>query len=177
MIGKQMSRYRRNVAIAVIGLLAVALVGAASALTAAAPKTVELTLMAGKTAANGTFNFNGYAKGALTVTVPAGWKVVIHYKNGSALRHSFSVVPYTGTQPEKSEPPVFTGASTRDLTDGLGSGREETITFVAGKPGKYEFFCGILGHAQAGMWDYLIVSPTAKAPSILPSGAVAVSVK
>ncbi len=163
-----------------LGVLAIASAVAAcgpSAGQTAAPKTAEFALVAGKTPTNGTFNFNGYAKGALTITVPAGWKVVIHYANGSALRHSLSVIPFTGTQPDKSEPPVFAGASTHDLTDGIGPGREETITFVPGKPGKYEFFCGILGHAQAGMWDYLIVSPTAKAPSIQPSGAVAVTVK
>jgi uncharacterized cupredoxin-like copper-binding protein len=118
-------------------------------------KTVEFALVAGKTPANGTFNFNGYANGALTLTVPAGWRVVIHYKNNSALRHSLSVISYTGTQPDKAEPPVFAGASTRDLVDGIGVGREETITFVAGKAGKYEFFCGVLVHAQAGMWDFL----------------------
>ncbi len=136
------------------------------------PKTVELTLGAGQTLANGTFNFNGYAKGALTITVPAGWRMVIHYKNYGALRHTFSVIPFTGNQPEKSEPPVFPGAATRDLTSGIAPGKEEVLTFVAGKPGKYEFFCGILGHAQAGMWDFLVVSPTAKGPSAQPASAV-----
>ncbi len=140
-------------------------------------KTVELSLVAGQTPANGTFNFNGYVKGALTITVPAGWRVVIHYKNNSALRHSFSVIPYTGEQPDKSEPPVFPGAATRDLTSGIAPGKEEALTFVAGKPGKYEFFCGILGHAQAGMWDFLVVSPTAKAPSARPASAVVLKTK
>ncbi len=161
-------------------VLAIALVAAATGPSrgqTAPPKTAEFTLVAGKTAANGTFNFNGYAKGAMTITVPVGWRVVIHYKNSSALRHSFSVIPYTGTQPDKSEPPVFTGASTRDPVSGIAVGGQETITFVAGKPGKYEFFCGILGHALAGMWDYLVVSPTAKALSVRPTGAVAVTVK
>ncbi len=143
----------------------------------ATPKTVELTLVAGQTLANGTFNFNGYAKGALTVTVPAGWRVVIHYQNSSALRHSFSVIPYTGEQPDKSEPPVFLGAATRDPVSGIGTGKEETITFGAGKPGKYEFFCGILGHAQAGMWNYLVVSSTAKGPSARPAAGVTLKTK
>jgi sulfocyanin len=161
-------------------VFAIALVVAACAPTrgqAITARTVEFELVAGKTPTNGTFNFNGYARGAMTLSVPAGWRVVIHYKNNSALRHSLSVVAYTGTQPEKAEPPVFAGASTRDLVDGIGVGREETITFVAGKAGKYEFFCGVLGHAQAGMWDFLVVSPTAKAPSVRPAAAAALKVK
>jgi len=167
-------RLQRLAAVLAIVLVAA---GAPSRGQTAPPKTAEFTLVAGKTPANGTFNFNGYAKGAMTITVPVGWRVVIHYTNGSALRHSFSVIPYTGTQPDKSEPPVFAGAATRDPVSGIAVGGQETITFVAGKPGKYEYFCGILGHALAGMWNYLVVSPTAKAPSVRPTGAVAVTVK
>lgn len=137
----------------------------------AAGRTVEFTLVAGKTGANGTLNFNGYARGMMTVTVPAGWRVVVHYRNGSALRHSFDVIPYTGKQPDNAPPPVFAGASTKDLVSGIGVGREETISFVAGRPGKYEFLCGVLGHALAGMWDYLVVLPDAVAPTVRPAAA------
>ena len=143
----------------------------------ASSKTVAFALVAGKTAANGFFNFNGHAKGVLTVTVPVGWKVVIHYSNGSALRHSLDVIPYTGTQPDSAPPPAFAGASTKDLVDGIGVGKQETVTFVAGRAGTYEFLCGVLGHAQAGMWDRLIVSPTAKAPGVRPAGGVAFTTK
>ena len=136
------------------------------------PKTAEFGLVTGKTTANGSFNFNGYAKGALTVTVPAGWKVVIRYSNAGALRHSLDVIPYTGTQPDSAPAPAFAGASTKDLVDGIGVGKQETVTFVAGKPGTYELLCGVLGHAQAGMWARLTVSPTAKAPSVRPPGGV-----
>jgi hypothetical protein len=31
--------------------------------------------------------------------------------------------------------------------------------------------CGVLGHAQAGMWNYLVVSSTATAASVRPTGA------
>jgi sulfocyanin len=140
-------------------------------------KTLEFPLVAGKTAANGFFNFNGYAKGALTVTVPVGWKVVIRYSNASSLRHSLDVIPYTGTQPDSASPPAFAGATTKDLVDGIGVGKQETITFVAGKAGTYEFLCGVLGHAQAGMWDRLVVSPAAKAPSVRPAGGVVLKTK
>ena len=133
--------------------------------------TVELTLVAGQTAANGSLNFNGYAKGALTLTVPQGWQLVVHYRNNTALRHSFDVIPFTGTQPESAPAPAFPGASTKDLVGGIGSGHAETITFSATKAGTYEFLCGVLGHAQAGMWDLLVVSTTAKGPSVRPATA------
>jgi len=140
-------------------------------------RTVEFALVAGKTQANGSFNFNGYAKGALTVTVPIGWKVSIRYGNASALRHSLDVIPYTGTQPDSAPPPAFPGGSTKDLVDGIGVGKQEAVTFVASKAGKYEFLCGVLGHAQAGMWNLLVVSPTAKAPSVRPAGAAALKTR
>ncbi len=144
---------------------------------AAAGKTVGLDLIAGKTSANSNLNFNGYAKGAMTITVPVGWTVVVHYKNNTAARHSFVVIDYTGKQPDKGIPPVFKGATTRDPVDGVGAGHEETITFVADRAGKYEFMCGVLGHAFSGMWDFLVVSPTAKAPSEQPRGAASLKTR
>jgi sulfocyanin len=145
--------------------------------TAVSAKTVGFALVAGKTATNGSFNFNGYAKGALSVTIPVGWRVVIHYKNESSLRHSLDVISYTGTQPDKAPPAAFAGASTKDPVDGISPGHAETVTFVARKAGTYEFLCGVLGHAQAGMWDYLVVSPTAKAPSVRPAAAAALETR
>ena len=167
-------------------VLASALVAAACAGTGGrghagtpnAAKTVELTLIAGKTSANQSFNFNGFSNGQMTLTVPTGWKVIVHYQNFSPLRHSFDVIPYTGKQPDAPPPPpVFKGATTRDPVSGIGVGREETITFVADKAGKYEYLCGVAGHAPAGMWNYLMVSPTAKSPSVRPAGATALTLR
>ncbi len=178
-------RTRPSWPVTVIGLriptvLATALVAAACAGTggqghAGTPKaarTVELTLIAGKTSANQSFNFNGFSRGQMTLTVPAGWRVVVHYQNFTPLRHSFDVIPYTGKQPDTPPPPpVFKGAATQDPVSGIGVGKEETITFVADKAGRYEYLCGVAGHAPAGMWNYLVVSSTAKAPSVRPTEA------
>lgn len=144
---------------------------------AGVPKTVELTVVAGATDANGSLNFNGYSNGTMTLTVPTGWTVVIHYENHSALRHSFDVIPYTGKQPDSAPPPVFKGASTKDLVSGIGPGKMEALTFAAERPGEYEFLCGVLGHAQAGMWGRLKVSSTATAAAVTPGGAAALKVR
>lgn len=139
---------------------------------AAPPRTVTVTLVAGLGPANGTLNFNGYARGELTLTVPRGWRVTIHYRNRSAFRHSLVVIPATAAQPEAAPAtPAFPGAATTDPLGGIGPGREETVSFVAGR---YEFLCGVLGHAQAGMWDTLVVSPSAGAPRVYPAGALQV---
>lgn len=151
--------------------------GQGQAGTAKAAKTVELTLVAGKTNDNSSYNFNGFSNGKMTLTVPVGWTVVVHYQNASPLRHSFDVIPYTGKQPDAPPPPVFKGATTRDPVDGIGVGKEETITFVADKAGKYEYLCGVAGHAPAGMWNYLVVSSTAKTPSVQPAGAGALTLR
>ena len=148
--------------------------GRGDARTAKVTKTVELTLIAGKTNDNSSFNFNGFSKGKMTLTVPVGWTVVVHYQNFSPLRHSFDVIPYTGKQPDAPPPPpVFKGATTQDPVSGIGVGQHETITFVAGTAGKYEYLCGVAGHAPAGMWNYLVVSSSAKIPSVQPAGAAA----
>ena len=166
-------------------VLATALVAAACAGggqghagTSSPAKTVELTLIAGKTTDNSGFNFNGFSNGKMTLTVPTGWTVVVHYQNFTALRHSFDVIPYMGKQPDAPPPPpAFKGATTQDPVSGIGVGKAETITFVADKAGKYEYLCGVAGHAPAGMWNYLVVSPTAKVPSIQPAGAAALVVR
>ncbi|GEM_PF-754512 len=158
-------------------LVALAIVAGPTHGRPAVQKTAELTLVASKTEANGGFNFNGYGKGALTITVPVGWKLLIHYRNDGNLRHSLDVAPFAGTQPDKAPDPAFPGASTKDAVDGIGPGQEETVSFVAATAGKYEFLCGALGHAQAGMWDYLIISPTAQSATVQPPTGATISVK
>lgn len=138
----------------------------------AAGHTVQVTMIAGKTQADGGFNFNGYGHGAMTVTVPAGWKVVVAYENATVLAHSLEVLPFEATQPAvPPTKPSFTGAATKDLAVGLPKGTKVTFSFTADKPGTYEFTCAVPGHAAAGMWDKLVVSASAKAPSVTPAEA------
>ena len=44
-------------------------------------KTATFQLVAGLTGLNGALNFNGFRDGGLTLTVPVGWTVVMHFRN------------------------------------------------------------------------------------------------
>jgi len=143
----------------------------------AAKHSVEFAITAGENKSNKTMNFNGLNRGALTITVPAGWEVVVHFENAGALNHSLAVLPAGGHQHPEAAAPVFSGATTSDYSAGLSKGAKETITFEASKAGSYEFVCGVQGHAPVGQWANLIVSATADAPSAAPADAVTFTVK
>src|SRR5216684_4995311 len=124
-------------------------------------KTATFQLTAGLTQLNGGLNFNGYNDGKLTLTVPAGWNVVIRFTNHDAnLPHSAEVVDTTKPMPAGPvEPPAFPRAMTVRLMQGLASGEADSLRFVANKAGSYMIFCAVPGHGLAGMWIRLKVSP------------------
>lgn len=135
----------------------------------AAHKTVHFDVQMAEDGANGTLNFNGYAKGAMTLTVPAGWHVTMHVVNAGAgaIPHSLEILPVSEAIPSQGvEPPAFSGAETIDLIPGLNPQQADDVDFVAGAPGKYWIFCGVPGHGASGMWDFFVVSASATAPSV-----------
>lgn len=139
---------------------------------AAGVRTVELTLTAGKEGDPTEFTFSGYGEGAMTLTVPVGTMVVVHFVNTGTIPHSLLVLPWTASQPPlPQETPAFPGASTTRPGVGLAPGHRETVSFEASRVGTYEFLCGIPGHALAGMWDRLVVSSDASAALIAPESA------
>lgn len=143
---------------------------------AAAAHTVELTVVAGQK--NVELGFNGYHKGGMTVTVPAGWQVVVHFENVGMASHSLVVLPAgTGQVAAPSTTPVFAGAATKDPAAGLSKGGKQTFTFEASKSGTYDVVCAVPGHAMAGQWFTLVVSSTAEAPSVTPAGAMMMATK
>ena len=174
-----MTRRWQVTAAAMALLLGIGLVaGFAQAARAQAAHTVELTIVAGKTAGGGTLDFNGYQRGAMTVTVPVGWHVIVHYSNAGVMPHSLAVLPAGAHQQAMpSNTPAFSGAETANFTNGLGKGSEQTFAFDATKAGTYELICGCPGHGIGGMWDTLVVSSTAEAPSVTPPGAATVASK
>ena len=96
-----------------------------------ATKTAEFDLTAGLTGYRGALNFNGYADGQLTLTVPLGWTVV----------------------------------------QGLQAREADDLRFVANRAGSFIVFCAVPGHGAAGMWIRLVVSDTARRPSLAATSA------
>ncbi|HVD02614.1 MAG TPA: sulfocyanin-like copper-binding protein [Candidatus Dormibacteraeota bacterium] len=111
-----------------------------------ATKVATLKLEAGYGNVNNTLSFDGEAKGALDVTVPQGWTVVVNFSNVDKINHSAAIVTTTGTTP------VFPGASIANPTVGIPAGDQATFSFVAGQAGSYRIACLVPGHEDAGMW-------------------------
>src|SRR5690348_17390345 len=85
-----------------------------------AAKTVRFELIAGLTGLNGALNFNGFRDGELTLTVPLGWTVVMHFWNHDGmLPHSAEVIEEAHPLPIQPVTPVFRGAVTVRLAEGL----------------------------------------------------------
>lgn len=126
----------------------------------AAAQTVTINLIAGETADNNRWNFNGFSGGDATVVVPEGFAVTLNFSNEDpANMHSVAVLDaVSGTPPvmyADDVSPVFAGAVTSNptsMTESTASGQSETITFTAGAAGDYALICLIPAHAATGMW-------------------------
>lgn len=129
-----------------------------------AAKTASMTITAGATDALNHWNFNGGHNGNMTITVPEGFAVTIHFKNADpmGMAHSMGIVAETSNFSAMMEPnPVFPGAITTNptsLTEATMPGSEETVSFTASQAGNYSMVCFIPGHAATGMWVHFNVS-------------------
>ena len=112
-------------------------------------RTALVTLVAGYDGENNGFNFDGYGRGELLLSVPKGWRVRITCTNRGGLTHSCAVVkgPMTFT-------PAFRGA----VTPILPPGSTTKITFTVSRVGSYRLACLVPGHEEARMWDVLEVT-------------------
>jgi sulfocyanin len=125
----------------------------------AGSKTANLTLVAAYDGTNGFFNFDGYATGHLTITVPLGAKVVVSFTNKASLPHSVVITPFTSHTLPGNFPPAFPGASTPNPAAGAAKVKvPQVFSFTASKAGQYAIVCGVPGHALGGMWDRLNVA-------------------
>lgn len=128
----------------------------------------EFSLVAGLTSTNGGMNFNGVGAGALTLTVPVKWTVVLHFRNGDqVLPHSAMVIAATTPLPVSGAKPAFEHAATHQAEQGLGSDQHADVQFVADRPGSYLLYCAVPGHGVAGMWIHFDVSATAHQPELV----------
>lgn len=179
---------RRRAAVSAVFASCLSFVAPASAQTHLTPswmtidapaKHVSLDVVAGFNANNGALNFNGYFTGDMTVVVPVGWKVTIHFKNNDAmLPHSLLLTkPYAKDQfPDHADvnDVAIPRAYTENPDQGIPSPKTDTVDFVTRDPGPYYFFCGAPGHGQGGMWTHFTVDPAADTPYVtIAAGAEA----
>ena len=132
----------------------------------ASTKTATITVDAGQGAAGGGLNFNGAVKGAKSFTIPAGWNVVMKFKNLGSFGHSAAVVKGNTPPVSVTEKTVaFPGAYTKMLMQGLSMNAADTVKFKATTAGSYLIICGVPGHALGGQYLGLKVVAGAKAAS------------
>jgi sulfocyanin len=130
-----------------------------------ATRTATFELIAGLTGLNGALNFNGFRDGGLTVTVPVGWTVVMHFRNHDGmLPHSAEIIPEAHPLPTQPVTPAFARAFTVRLAEGIPSEGRDDLRFVANSGGSYLIFCGVPGHGAAGMWVRFEVSGSVRTP-------------
>jgi hypothetical protein len=136
-----------------------------------AQKKAVIQVVAAATPTDGGFNFDGYDKGRANFVIPVGWSATLEFSNKSAVPHDIALtkslkVPLTPVAPTGGFAPVAIPGPTT-LAHGI-SATSGTLAqpFSSNTPGRYYPVCAVPGHVQAGMWDYLTVSATAKQPSI-----------
>lgn len=125
-----------------------------------------VTLIAGYPATDFQFNYDGYASGALVLTVPAGWQVTVQCENRGTVPNSCAVV---GGRTDTS--PIDPSWSTPDPQRGLDPGQSASFAFTPDQPGGYRIASLVDGHEASGMWVDLevvggsrIKTPTLTAP-------------
>lgn len=127
-------------------------------------RSVRLTLAAGLGSSNNGFNFDGYGRGELLVTVPLGWRMTIDCVNRSSRRASCAVVPST-----QHGGPAIPGATTPDPVTGLAPGARASFAFTTRGTGSYRLVSLVPGQAGARMFVILDVvrggAPSARARS------------
>lgn len=117
-----------------------------------------LTLIAGYTNALEGFNFDGYGKGTMIVSISSGYRVTIVYQNRGEYPHSVLVTPYAKKDLREGWPIAFRRAVSTDPANGAAQGATQRFSFVADKVGAYAIICAVSGHEQFGMWDVLRVT-------------------
>lgn len=129
-------------------------------------KIVCLHVIATLTEENYGMNFNGYAKGAATYTIPKGWKVEVTFVNNSPVPHSLVVVDEDTTGKLRMGEPYFDGATTPEAEKGV-TNTEQKFTFTPDEAGDFAFACGFPSHSANGHWIKLNISDDAKEASFV----------
>ncbi len=137
-------------------------------------RKVGLYIVAALTTHNSGRNFNGYANGDLTITVPLDWLVQIRFTSRDGnFPHSVGIVeiedeiPVSGDQAKVALPRAFSLQFSR----GLFGPQEDKFDFKANRIGRFLLFCGVPVHAKGGMWNYFVVSEGISEPYVEVTGS------
>jgi hypothetical protein len=131
----------------------------------AASNTVTFDLIGGP---NG-FQFNGYASGGGTLTLPPKANVVMNFVNKDGTPHSAEIISGEGPIPTAAGDPAIPRAYTNQALQGLPQEGSDVMRFQVPDQGSYRIFCGVPGHGLSGMWIWMKVDPAAKTPSFGPT--------
>ena len=129
----------------------------------ATSNTVTFELIAGP------FTFNGYRNGGATLVVPPQANVVMNFVNKDGTPHSAIVISGEGPIPNSASDPAIPRAFTTKVLEGLPQEGSDVMRFPVPASGTYRIFCGVPGHGLSGMWIWMKVDPTAKAPTFGPA--------
>ena len=123
-------------------------------------RIVRLTLLAGLGNENNGFNFDGYGRGELVVTVPLGAHVVVDCENRGGRSASCAIISNS-----LSTVPAFRHAASPNPWLGLDPGAKATFAFRASRIGSFRIASLVPGEEQARMFDVFDVRRVAR-PSV-----------
>lgn len=141
-------------------------------------ETVILNIIANLGDVNGGLNFNGYSNGEATITVPAGWGIIVNLWNQGVMPHAVMIVTPDQVTQATDYVPAFQGAYTPDPTVGFTGPEVQHLVAVESPlplaaPGEYAIICPVPGHTPAGMWISLVVDETATTATLsTPDGTI-----
>jgi hypothetical protein len=117
------------------------------------------------------FQFNGYASGGATLTLPPKANVVMNFVNKDGTPHSAEIISGEGPIPNAAGDPAIPRAYTNQALQGLPQEGSDVMRFQVPESGTFRIFCGVPGHGLSGMWIWMKVDPAAKTPSFRPTKA------
>jgi hypothetical protein len=114
---------------------------------------VVLTLIAGYPVTDYQFNYDGYARGSMVVTVPVGWAVTVQCQNHATVPNSCAVVKASG-----DTAPLQPGWSTPEPVRGLEPGASASFVFTPTATGLFRIASLVPGAEASGTWATLEIT-------------------
>ncbi len=131
----------------------------------AATQTAVVTLIAGYPATDYQFNYDGYASGALVLTIPVGWQVTVQCQNHATVPNSCAVVA-----DHNAVEAMEAGWSTPDPRRGLDPGQSSAFAFTPSRTGSFRIASLVGGSEASGMWVDLEVVASGMPSLAAPGG-------